>query len=113
MIVLSIQISAADETRTALLRTLRSMLGPTRVAPGRLDARLYSDLDKGETLLLVEEWASRQQFERNLDAAKLNVIVAAIEFSGEAPVIRVDAVERVEGVDTLGLHRSVASAAAR
>jgi len=113
MIVFSMHISAADEKRTALLRTLRSMLGPTRVAPGCLDARLYSDLDKRNTLLLVEEWASLQQFERNLDAAKLNVIVAAIEFSGEAPVIRVDAVERVEGVDALGLHRSVAGAAAR
>jgi quinol monooxygenase YgiN len=105
MIVFSMQIRAADERRTALLRTLGSMLGPTRVAPGCLDARLYSDLDKRNTLLLVEEWASRQQFERNLDAAKLNVIVAAIEFSSEAPVIRVDTVERVEGVDALGLHR--------
>jgi quinol monooxygenase YgiN len=113
MIVFSMQIRAADERRTALLRTLGSMLGPTRVAPGCLDVRLYSNLDKRNTLLLVEEWASRQQFERNLDAAKLNVIVAAIEFSRQAPVIRVDAVERVEGVDALGLHQDVAGAAAR
>ena len=81
------QIIAPDEKRTALLRTLGSMLGPTRVAPGCLDARLYSDLDKRKTLLLVEEWESRQQFERNLDTAKLNAIVAAIELSSEAPLM--------------------------
>jgi quinol monooxygenase YgiN len=110
LIVFSMQIVAPDDRRTALLRTLGSMLGPTRVAPGCLDARLYSDLDKRKTLLLVEDWESREQFDRNLDAAKLNAIVAAIELSSEAPVVRVDTVEREEGVDALSLHRSVAGA---
>jgi quinol monooxygenase YgiN len=113
MIVFSMQIGAADESRTTLLRILGSMLGPTRVAPGCLDARLYSNLDKRKTLLLVEEWESRQQFERNLDADKINAIVAAIELSSGAPVVRVDTAEREEGVDALALHCSVAVRAAR
>ena len=110
LIVFSIQIVAPDERRTVLLRTLGSILGPTRVARGCLDARLYSDLDKRKTLMLVEDWESREQFERNLDMAKLNAIVAAIELSSEAPVVRVDTVEREEGVDALSLHRSVSGA---
>jgi quinol monooxygenase YgiN len=101
------QIVAPDDRRTALLRTLGSMLGPTRVAPGCLDARLYSDLDRRKTLLIVEEWESREKFERNLDMAKLNAIVAAIDLSSEPPVVRIDAVEREEGVEALALHRSV------
>jgi quinol monooxygenase YgiN len=109
VIVFSMQIVVPDERRTTLLRTLGAMLGPTRVTPGCLDARLYSDLDRRKTLLLVEDWETREQFERNLDMAKLNAIVAAIELSSEAPVVRVDAVEREEGVDALALHRSVAS----
>jgi quinol monooxygenase YgiN len=107
LIVFSMQIIASDEKRTALLRTLGSMLGPTRVAPGCLDARLYADLDKRKTLLLVEDWESREQFDRNLDMAKLNAIVAAIELSSDAPVVRIDTVEREEGVDALAFHRSV------
>ena len=83
------------------------MLGPTRVAPGCLEARLYSDLDRRKTLLLVEDWDSREQFERNLDAAKLNAIVAAIELSSEAPVVRVDTVERQEGMDVLTVCRGM------
>jgi quinol monooxygenase YgiN len=106
LIVFSMHIVAPDEKRTALLRTLGSILGPTRVAPGCQDARLYSDLDRRKTLLLIEEWESREQFERNLDMAKLSAIVAAIELSSEAPVVRVDVVEREEGVDALALHRS-------
>lgn len=106
LIVFSMEIVVADQMRTALLRTLGSVLEPTRVAPGCLSARLFSDLDKRKGLLLVEEWKTRDQFERNLDTAKLNAIVGAIELSSEAPVVRVDTVEREEGVDTLALHRS-------
>jgi quinol monooxygenase YgiN len=100
------QIVAPDEQRTALLRALGSLLGPTRVSPGCLDARLYADLDKRKTLLFVEEWSSREHFERNLNAEKLNTLVTAIELSREAPVVRVDTVEREEGVDNLAPHRS-------
>jgi quinol monooxygenase YgiN len=106
LIVFSMQIVAPDEKRTAILRTLGSLLGPTRAAAGCMQAQLYADLDKHRTLLLVEEWESREQFEHNLDNAKINTIVAAIELSSEAPVVRVDSVEREEGVDTLALHRT-------
>jgi quinol monooxygenase YgiN len=109
LIVFSMKIVAPDEKRTAILRTLGSLLGPTRAAAGCMQAELYADLDKRKTLLLVEEWESREQFELNLDMAKLNTIVAAIELSSEAPVVRVDSVEREEGVDTLALHRTAAT----
>lgn len=101
------QIVAPDEMRAALLRTLGSLLGPTRAAPGCMDARLYCDFDKRKSLLLIEEWETREQFELNLDANKLNTIVAAIELSSEAPVVHVDAVERQEGVETLARHRHI------
>jgi quinol monooxygenase YgiN len=107
VIVFSLQIVAPDERRTALLRALGAMLGPTRVAPGCLDARLYSDLDGRRTLLFVEDWESREQFERNLDAAKLNAIVSAIDLCSEAPVVRLDAVERSEGMDVLAPRQGI------
>jgi quinol monooxygenase YgiN len=100
------QIVAPDEKRTAILRTLGSLLGPTRAAAGCMQAHLYADLDRRKTLFLVEEWETREQFEINLDAAKLNTIVAAIELSSEAPVVRLDQVEREEGVNTLAFHRN-------
>jgi quinol monooxygenase YgiN len=108
LIVFSMQIVAPDEKRTAILRTLGSLLGPTRAAAGCMQAKLYADIDKRKTLFLVEEWESREQFERNLDTAKLNTIVAAIELSSEAPVVRLDQVEREEGVDTLAFRRAAA-----
>ena len=100
------QIVAPDEKRTEILRTLGSLLGPTRAAAGCVQARLNADLDRRKTVCLVEEWDSREQFEHNLDTGKINTIVAAIELSSEAPVVHVDTVVREEGVDTLALHRT-------
>ena len=80
----------AERTATAILRTLGSLLGPTRVAAGCIQARLCRDLDKRKTLLLAEEWESREQFERNLDTVKANTIVAAIELSSKPPIVRVE-----------------------
>src|SRR6476620_2406001 len=99
-------IVAPDERRADILRTLSSLLGPTRAAAGCMQAHLYVDVDKHKTLFLVEEWESREQFERNLDTSKLNAIVAVIELSSEAPVVRLDSVEREEGVDTLAIRRT-------
>jgi quinol monooxygenase YgiN len=100
------RIVAPDENRMTILRTLSSLLGSTRAAAGCRQARLYADLDKHKTVLMVEEWETREQFERNHDAAKLSTLVAAMELSSEAPVVWVDSVERQEGVDTLAVHRS-------
>lgn len=99
------QIMAPDDKRTAIMRTLGSLLGPTRAAAKCMQAQLYTDLDRRKILFLVEEWESREQFERSLGTTKINTIVAAIELSNEAPVVRVDSVERDEGVHTLALHR--------
>lgn len=99
------QIVAPDEKRPEILSALGRLLGPTRAAAGCLQAHLYSNVDRSKTLLLVEEWDSREQFERNLGPAKLNTIVAVIELSSEAPVVRVDSVEREEGVSALGKHQ--------
>ena len=63
------KIVAPDDKRTQILRTLRALLGPTRVAPGCRDVNLYVDLNKHKTLFLVEEWESRDYFEQNLNAA--------------------------------------------
>ena len=97
MITFSIQVKAPERKRTALLRCLSAMVGPTRVSPGCVGARLYADLMDENILVLVEEWESREEFDRQLDPVKLKTLVAAIEFCSEAPVIHIDEVTREDG----------------
>jgi quinol monooxygenase YgiN len=102
--VFSIGIVSSDQSLTAILHTLNSLLGPTKATPGCIDARLYADQKRSNILFFVEEWASRKQFEKNLDPVKLGTIVAAIELSSEPPVVRIDLVEREEGVGVLAAY---------
>jgi quinol monooxygenase YgiN len=81
------------------------MLGPTRVAPGCLDACLYADIENGKVLKLVEEWESREQFEQQLDTDKLKALVASIELCSVAPVLHIDDVTREEGIKCLSFPR--------
>jgi quinol monooxygenase YgiN len=97
------QIVAPDEKRTAILRTLGSLLGPTRAAAGCMQAHLYADLDKRKTLFLVEEWESREQFERNLDTAKINTIVALTRSNGRKGWIRWPFIERPPELSAIDL----------
>jgi quinol monooxygenase YgiN len=75
LIVFSMEIVAPDPVRTALLRTLGSILEPTRVAPGCLSARLFSDLDKRKALLLVEDVDTVER-EEGVDTLALHRSVA-------------------------------------
>ena len=111
MIIFSLHLKAPPERRAGVLRTLGALLGPTRAAPGCLNARLLVDIDDIQGLTLVEEWESRGQFESQMDAAKLKTLVAVIELSNEAPIVHIDTVTREEGIGTLPFDRYVVRSA--
>jgi quinol monooxygenase YgiN len=113
VIVFSLHLKTPPEKRTAILRTLGALLGPTRVAPGCLIARLLVDIDDIQGIVLVEEWESRAQFEMQMDADKLNSLVAVIELSNETPIVHIDSVTREEGISTLPFDQYAVRSATR
>ena len=98
MIVFSLRLTTPPAKRTSLLRILGALLGPTRAAPGCLNAQLLIDIDDVHRVFLIEEWELREQYETQLDSDKLKAIVAVIEMSNEAPVVHIDFVTRAEGI---------------
>lgn len=92
-----------------LLHSLNRLVAPTRVAPGCLDAWLYTDFDDRNAVVLVEEWESREEFENHLTSEKLKTLISAIELSSEAPTIHIDLVEREDGIQSLSGITSLAA----
>jgi quinol monooxygenase YgiN len=113
VIVFSLRLKTPPEKRTGILRALGALLGPTRAAPGCLNARLLVDLDDIQGIVLAEEWESRGQFEMQMDADKLNTLVAVIELSNEAPIVHIDSVAREEGIGILPFDRYAVRSATR
>jgi quinol monooxygenase YgiN len=100
----SVQIKAPEnKAGSAFLRYQSAMLDPMRVSPSWLDVRFSADLANQNILVLVEEWELRAEFDQQLNAAKLEGIVATVEFCNAAPVIHMEEITRKEGIDALAL----------
>ena len=97
----SLRIVPPLDKRSALVHSLNWLLAPTRVAPGCLNAWLYTDMDDSNAVVLVEEWETREEFKRQLSSDKLKTLIAAIELSGKAPTIHIDLVSREAGIKSL------------
>ena len=105
MIVFSLSVFVPFTQRTDVVRDLGALLEPTRVEPGCLGCRLYSDLEDPNTFLLIEEWASSAMLDRHLRSDACKTLLAVIERSARPPVIRFDHVVRRDGLEVMEMAR--------
>jgi hypothetical protein len=59
VIIFWLKIVGPRKERLAVVRTLNSMLGPTRVAPGCPNARLYAEFGDANVLVLIKMGVTR------------------------------------------------------
>ncbi len=62
-VMVLLEIKAKPESLDLLKQTLKAILPSTRAYDGCLEVTPYSDLDDGQTLVAVEHWESRKQYE--------------------------------------------------
>ena len=101
MIVFSARVLPPRSIHSAVFKSLNGLVASTRVEPGCRAAFLYSDVEDGNALMLIEEWETREDFDRQFQADKLKVVVAAIELSEPTPTIRIQTVEKEEGIASI------------
>jgi len=107
MIQASLRIVAPPEKRDDILRTFRSLPGPTRVAPGCLGCRIYGDMEDENAIIYVEEWQTTEDLERRLQSEQYRRILAMIEISTEAPELRFNTISETTGLEYLAAVRGV------
>jgi quinol monooxygenase YgiN len=105
MIVFSLSICVPQSHRADVLHSVGSLLEPTRVLPGCLGCRLYSDTEDPNAFTLVEEWESQGALDRHLTSVAYKTLVAAIELSAKPPAIRFDTVAERAGIEVIEAAR--------
>ena len=105
MIVFSLSVFVPFTQRADVVRDLGALLEPTRVEPGCLGCRLYSDCEDPNVFLLVEEWASRALLDRYLRSDACKTLLAAIERSTRPPAICFDHVALRAGIEVMEAAR--------
>lgn len=99
MVISTLRIVTAPQSRAEIIRTLSAQLGPVRVQPGCLSCALYQDIEIPEAVTLTEEWDSQAELSRRLRSEDYRAVLAAIELSREQPTIHFDTVTRRAGLE--------------
>lgn len=105
MIVFSMSVLVRSASRAEFLQSLRGLLEPTRVVPGCLGCRLYSDIENADALVLIGEWASQPELDRYLGSDACKTLIAAMELAQEPPRIRFDEVAHSAGIEVIEAAR--------
>ena len=105
MIVFSLSICVPPSCSADILKSIGSLLEPTRVLPGCLGCRLYTDIEKPNVFMLVEEWDSQGALDRHLTSSDYKTLVAVIEVSAAPPAIRFDSVAHRAGIEVIEAAR--------
>ena len=106
MVICTLRILTAPQSRTEVVRTLVAQLGPTRVQPGCHRCDLYQDVEDRGAITLVEEWESLGDLSLRLRSEDYRAVLAAIELSRGRPEIHFDTVIRRGGLEVVVAARA-------
>jgi len=101
MLITSVRINAPPKRRDEILKTLRSLLGPTRVLPGCVSCRFYQDVENPNLLTLIEEWESREALNRHVRSNDYRKLLTAMDLASERPVVQFCSVSSESGMELI------------
>ncbi len=99
MVISTLRILTAPQSRAKVVRTLAGQLGPTRVQPGCHQCDLYQDVADAAVITLVEQWESQAELDLRLGSDEYRAVLAALELSREQPEVHFDTVTRRAGLE--------------
>jgi quinol monooxygenase YgiN len=80
----TMRVKPGEEER--FLAAARQVLEPTRAEDGCVDYRLHQSADSPGSFIFYENWRSRDDLDRHMEAPHIRAFVAAIEPILEAPM---------------------------
>ena len=101
MITVTLRIKVPDKRRQDFINSAKLILGPTRIQSGCMSCRLYQDLDEPDAVFLVEEWESREKFDRHLNSEQYRIVLSLMEASEQFPDIKINTISKTEGLEAI------------
>jgi quinol monooxygenase YgiN len=92
MVVVIFQIKVASTHRAEILELIRPIIGPTEAQPGCLLCRLYSETEDDDSLVLLQEWKSREDLNKFVLSRDFKRVMAAMDLASQVPEFSVNTV---------------------
>ena len=106
MIITTLRVKVPADQRKIFLDSARSVTGRTSVQPGCISCKFYQDIDDPDSMLFVEEWSSREEYEHHIRSDTFRIILSLIDLSDEAPEIKLNTISETEGLEAIEAVRS-------
>ena len=100
-ILSTLKMIVQPERRSDLLETMRGMLEPVRVERGCLNYRLYEDVENRNAFVLVAEWATKEDLEKNIRSENHRQLLTLTDLLSEQPEFRFNTVTQTNGIDLI------------
>lgn len=77
MVIAIIQLAVSTDHHREFVQTMQSLLRPIREQKGCLRSRLYFELGEEDSVCLIEEWQSMEDFDNHLRSEYFEVLLGA------------------------------------
>jgi quinol monooxygenase YgiN len=101
MIIATLRIKVPADRRKIFLDSARSVTGRTSVQPGCISCKFYQDMDDPDSMLFVEEWSLREEYEHHIKSDTFRIILSLIDLSDEAPLFKLNTISKTEGLEAI------------
>jgi quinol monooxygenase YgiN len=99
---LTVAFRAPARNAQSLLATLRTLMRATRLEPGCLECRAWTEDDEEHDYCQVhyeERWSSERQIEGRVRSEAFTKLLEVLEAAPEGPDVQFDFVSRQQGLD--------------
>ena len=101
MIIVKIAMNAIPEKQKEVMQTLLSMVESTGKENGCLSHHVFRDIEKENAFSLIDEWETRDDFDRHIMSAKFGVLLGTKGLLCEPLRIQIFTVSDSEGIETV------------
>ena len=97
MIVTTIRVQTTPENRKEIMQTFRSLSNPIRSERGCKSCRIYREVGNDESLIVVQEWNNRNDWDAHLRSAEFEVMIGVMSLLQKPETVEFQVLDQVEG----------------
>ena len=101
-----VTIVAPRVRRTCILQALKALLPATGIEPGCRRCSLFGSVERRDTFMLLEDWATMSEFRRHLRSDLYTQLLHMMELASEPPDVRFLVVTESMGMDAIHAARA-------
>jgi quinol monooxygenase YgiN len=109
VIITFIKLLPQSDKRQAMIDILKSMQALTRPKPDCICCTVYEQANDTHAVLYVEQWQTKEAFDRHVQSSMYMRLLTAIELGSDAPDIQFHVVSQTSGIEMIEALRSGSS----